>query len=308
MGELKFSTLDATSVKAARDKFRTPKVINPLITAIHNLTSLAFGWQDFCVIGEKMVFFVASSDEDHANMDGSIKVVNMSTWTVETSILHNLGHVNTVHYDADSDVLMIGNLPGSATTRAAIYLLYSFSTLLTGNINFTTIDKTVVDISALGINSWATASCFGESNFGVRNIAYVSGQYNSYWWKLIFGMATNNLGAGTYSAAAAGKYNGTYKVLFATTFAGNGDPNDEVIQGIDFYKGQVITSNGHNMLQGAIWNFSPDNYVTKNMIQNGIYTAAGVALSCISEGLTVYNDIVYQGVQGDYAYVVEYKL
>lgn len=256
-------------------------------------------WSDFIVVGANMWFFVASSGEEHTTT-AKIHVVALADWSYVGYILHDFGHCNTVHYDAENDFLVIGNLPGSIAYPAALYIFYDVSTWALGStVNYATADKTIVDLSGAGIYTTQIACALGEHNLTARNIAYVSSGYNVVWFKILMGMGTNGLEHGTYSAADADKFNGTWQLIKQDAFAMVYESGKEVIQGADFYNGQVLTANGHDGIFGFQWYFTESGNIRRRIIQCPAYNADGTEYECTSEGITVYDGYVYQGCLKD---------
>ena len=269
----------------------------------HDIHSIIASWSDFVMIGGNLVVFSPSSDETHVDGTGQINIINPATWTqVGSTITHNFGHCNTVHYDSDSDVLMIGNLPGNATYPVALYLLYDFSTLLSeASLDFDAIDKTIIKLNASPVVT-NTAGCFAELHGSVRDYAYVCGAYNAQWLKIQLGMGANNLGQGVYSEAAVGKYNGSYAVLDSATHTLKESSSEEVCGGIDFYDGKILTCNGHTGIRGSIWEMAASAISRQYTHGEGLDDHA-------SQGLVIWGDKVLQGVNGtSSAAILEYNL
>ena len=257
-------------------------------------------WSDFIHIKINLVyeiwFFSPSSDESHVSNDGVITRVNMSDWSIIGTIQHNFGHCNTCHYDDKSDVLLIGNLPGNSEFPSACYIFYNASNFsLLASVDFNTADKTIIDISATEITQ--TACCFAENNEGKRNIIWAYSGYNGKAIKILLGMGINNLGSGTYNNEHTGvnQYNGTYKILSQIKkYKLYYDDFIEVIQGIDYFNGMTITSNGHGIIRGFLFN-STDNVIKRREIRIENYSDDGSHYYNTGEGLCVIDGYIYQG-------------
>lgn len=275
------------------------------------------GWSDFTFVGDKLWVFSASKGEVHAYDDGRISICDPSTGAVEKTLKHDFGHCNTVHYNPRNGKLLIGNLPGNSEYKAALYIfddVESWNKLEDeSNVYFAEKISTIVDVnnikSAGGTHSYATVACWGDSNMGQNNIVYVNGQYNQYWWKILLGTGTNDLGKGTYTAAEEGEYNGTYKVLWfkefnryyeteheradGTTYIGI-DSEKEVTQGIDFVGNKIHTSNGHNELQWWEWDFA-NGEINRTEHNFSVYKSDGTVNHTVSEGFAIKDGYAYIG-------------
>ncbi|MBR2337991.1 MAG: hypothetical protein IKA63_00815 [Clostridia bacterium] len=264
--------------------------------------NLAGGWSDFAFVGDKLWVFKGSGDEVHTSADGKIYICNPDTGAVEKTLNHDFGHCNTVHYNPKNDKLLIGNLPGNSEYKAALYIFDDVAEWASHEDNsdvlFANKITTIVDVSQIvsdtGTHAYATVACWGDENNGQNNIVYVNGQYNRYWWKILLGTGTNNLGKGTYTAAADGEYNGTYEVLWSKEFALRYDANREVTQGIDFVGGVICTANGHNELQWWDWDFS-ESAVSRREHNVTVYKADGTTDWSVSEGFAVRDGYAYVG-------------
>lgn len=266
-------------------------------------------WSDFFPITingvDEMWFFRESGDEDHVSDSGRLYRIRMSDWTkIGDSIKHNFGHCNTCHYDAANDVLLIANLPGSTQYPSALYLFYNVSSWASeSNLDFNSVAKTVVDISSLGLGG-STSAFFAENGFGRRNQVFVmtSIPQQPKLCKLVLGMGTNQLTYGTYNSSAAdNQYNGTFDIVIPLIDYKNPSGNDgnrNVIQGGDYARGRIITTNGHDQLLGYIWNVvnsNEGNAVARTMIESIPRKADGTIDYCVAEGLCVKDGYVYQG-------------
>jgi hypothetical protein len=283
---------------------KQPKIgrkINKILSPNYKLTEITSQstdlWSDFIVINDELWVFVASTDEEHTLSNGKINIFDLATYTLQKTITHNFGHCNTVSYDVDSDVLMIGNLPGNVAYPAALYLIYDWATFRSSSdIDFTTdVTKDFIDITSITVGQSAVG-VFGETNIGVRNIAYISNSFNRNWSKLLLGMGTNNLGSGTFTTRSADRYNGSFKVLESCAYINEFNDLKEVTQGVAYHKGSVLTSNGHNGLFGSKWNFDDDGLINRDLIESKIYNESGVEIDYYTEGMTVYNGKILHGL------------
>lgn len=277
------------------------------------------GWSDICIIGENLWMFIHSTDEEHVNSNGTIRIVNKETLEVVKSITHNFGHVNTCDYCKETDCLIVGNLPGNSIYPAALYIFYNVSGWANvETLDFATVEKTIIDMRGGFPSATAAACSWGESNFAYNNIAYVSFGYNKQFTKIVLGMGTNQLTNGIYTAADADKFNGTYNILLTSDF----DPmssDDEVIQGATFYKGRMLTANGDAWTaRASLWQFDINGNIQRELWEFPIYNANGQKNSqykTYTEGITVDEETgyIYQGIysgqlQAIRFYLIKYKL
>lgn len=102
-------------IPAAELTEKNIEILRPCYDVI-TLSSLS-AWSDFIIItinGVKEMWFFcpcALSETDHRTW-ANIYRVKMSDWTLIGTMRHNFGHCNAVYYDADKDVIIIGNAPG----------------------------------------------------------------------------------------------------------------------------------------------------------------------------------------------------
>ena len=271
-------------------------------------------WSDISIIGDNLWMFYPSTDEEHTNSNGTIKIVNKETLEVVKTITHNFGHVNTCDYCKETDCLIVGNLPGNTAYPAALYIFYNVSDWANvDTLDFATVDKTIVDMRGAFPTATNAACSWGESNFAYNNIVYVSFGYDKQFTKIVLGMGTNQLTNGTYAAADADKFNGTYNILLTSDFAPMGS-GDEVIQGATFYKGQMLTANGDEWTaRASLWQFDINGNIQRELLEFPIYNADGQKNSqykTYTEGITVDEETgyIYQGIFSGQLYAIRFYL
>ena len=188
----------------------------------------------------------------------------------------------------------------------ALYIFYNVSDwILETNLDFHTVDKTIVDVTADGLTN--VNGCFAET----KDIVHVAGGKHG---RILLGKGTNDLGSGNYSASAVDKFNGSYQVLRGFYSYPNPFPDSgkEVIQGTAYVRGQFITANGHDGVLGLIWSFTEDK-ILRNQIEVLLYNEDGSEKEIWSEGISYdkENDVIYQGaieIGSPNVYrIVEYK-
>lgn len=252
-------------------------------------------WSDFCIINNELWVFTPSSDETHNSANGKIDIFNPVSGSRNFGLHHDFGHCNTVHYNVHTDQLLIGNLPGSTDYPAALYIFDNVSAWRKlandATILFDDYISTIIDLSDLGIKAQQTVACWGENNIDNYNIIYITGNFNTDWWKILLGTGENIFENGTY--AESSDFNGTYNIIWHKNFELAYSANQEVIQGID-YDGKIRTSNGHNEIQW--WDWTP---TSKEMIriENKVvpYNDDGSIKYCVSEGYCIKEGYAYIG-------------
>lgn len=281
---------------------------------LHDLSPLGMAWwSDFVVINGNLVVFTQSTEEDFVLMNGKIDIINMATWErIGSTINHNFGHCNTVHYDDVNDILLIGDNPGTVGFQEALLMIYGFSNdLIGGDLDFNALDSQIIDVSDISKSMEATASCFMENNTdGKRNIVYVNGQFNLFHAKIILGMGSDDLGLGTFLSTTNDRFNGSFEELFATDYVWRDNANTEVTQGIDFRDGKIYTGNGHTNLIGGIWTFDENNIAQRQYIEFDINRDNGSLIdNAVCEGFTLYNNKILHGITANgNNYIVEYYI
>lgn len=270
-------------------------------------------WSDISFIDGKLWMFYPSGDETHTATNGVIKIVDKETLETIKTIGHNFGHVNTCDYCAETDCLIVGNLPGNSTYPAALYIFYNVSEWENvDTLDFATVDKTIIDMRVAFSAATNVACSWGESNFAYNNIAYVSMGYDKKFAKIVLGMGTNQLAYGTYATTDDNKFNGTYNVVQISDY----DPMvavDEVIQGATFYAGRMLTANGDEWTgRASLWGFDGNGNIQRELIEFPIYNANGEKNSqykTYTEGIAVDDDgWIYQGLFSGQLYAIRFYL
>jgi hypothetical protein len=283
-------------------------------------------WSDLITINDKIIAFVASTDEAHTKKDGKVLIYD-TNFNLQKTLYHDFGHCNTCHYNANIDALLIGNLPilenDPTGVPPALYIFYNVSgwlELAEGTVlEFAALSPTVIDLRGLktayprATAIAQIAACWGDNNAGENNIVWVSSQYNNWWFKIALGKGENQYTYGTYTTQTdTAKFNGTFNALEMYTY--NKKYNyTEVTQGMDFYRGQPITAEGHNGARVLKWNFntvSPYAYgaevdwkafdyvnsATADVQYNYIYNPDGTILKVATEGIVIKDGYMYIGV------------
>lgn len=254
-------------------------------------------WSDFCIINNELWVFTPSSDETHNSANGKIDIFNPVSGSRNFGLHHDFGHCNTVNYNAHTDQLLIGNLPGNADYPAALYVFNNVSEWrkLTNDttILFDNYISTIIDLTDLGKEAQQTVACWGENNIDTYNIIYVTGNFNTDWWKILLGTGENIFENGTYTESSDKEFNGTYNIIWHKNFDLRYSANQEVIQGID-YDGKIRTANGHNEIQW--WDWTPTNKEMTRIENKAVpYCEDGSVKYCVSEGYCIKDGYAYIG-------------
>ena len=276
-------------------------------------------WSDFIITDDYLIAFRASSDETHTLCDGKILLYNFPSMTLEKTLRHDFGHCNTVCYKGGK--LLIGSLPNN--NPPALYIfnnLEDWLDLADGTeLNFVAQNPTIVDVSDLK-NTVANKAELGNQTivgicavFGEQdNIVYVSSAFNKDWFKIILGKGTNQLEYGTYTECSDNNFNGTWKSLEHRAYKLEFTESDEVLQGMDYYNGKIISAHGHNGILNSYWNMSKKT-MHRTLVKMNLYNADGTPIANgISEGCSVHDGYIYHGFMvqtGDrYKAVIKWKM
>ena len=283
-------------------------------------------WSDLIAIGDNILAFVQSPDEVHSAKTGQVLIYD-TNFVLQKTLYHDFGHCNTCHYNANIDTLLIGNLPilmnDPTGIPPALYIFYNVSDwleLADGTVlEFNALNPTIVDLMGLktaypsATSIAQIAACWGDNNAGENNIVWVSSQYNNWWFKIVLGKGTNQYTYGTYTEQSdATKFNGTFNAVEMYTCNKKYNVH-EVTQGMDFYKGQPITAEGHNGARALKWNFdtvcpyaydndkfvAPFDYVNAATYEaqlNYVYNPDGTLLKVATEGIVIKDGYMYIGV------------
>lgn len=164
--------------------------------------------------------------QDGASALGNIQVINVDSGNLEEVRTHNLGHANSVDYNANNDCL----IAFYTLNHNPHLLIYSNpaskESLLTTDSNCMIIPLYDSDTSM----SPTASLCWGEAD---NLVYYMDGVYSSYdgdtgvlaesisVHKILLGMGDNDLSADGYGTFVSGKanteYNGTCKILKSYT-------------------------------------------------------------------------------------------
>lgn len=176
----------------------------------------ALDWssQGMTFVGDKFWNCNGSSDDHSTN--SNIRVYGDDLSTRLGSITHNLGHMNTVDYNQNTDTVIVGNASDNTTDNPpCLYLIKNTSEIQLGSHIAYDDTNLVLQIPLTGLHDYGVGACWGEEDFIVYLM--VGGKPGTTEIvKLMFGMGTNDLSAsgyGTYTEVTENEYNGTAKIL-----------------------------------------------------------------------------------------------
>ena len=260
------------------------------VTGVDNLTS-----QGMVQVGSQLWVGNSSSDDHSTDTIGQIYRFDSKLNKVGRFV-HNLGHLNSMDYNSDTDTLITSNTSDDATLLSEIILVQGINGLQLDEawplINYN--EPYVVKIP-LGVNNVGGGPIFGEN----KNIVYfMCGQYYGTYkiQKYYLGTGSNDLsatGIGTYiSGKNDNEYNGTAKLL--GEFYG---PTMQVGQDATYFNGNIYGTFGRNT--GKIYRIEL-NQATSAEVQGTYalkeawvlpnYNSNGVNVSSEAEGTVIWNN------------------
>ena len=249
--------------------------------------------QGIYIIGDELWLCNHSNDEhtDFAN----ISVINKNTFEGIRTVSHNLGHLNTLSYNADNDCLITTNSSKSYSLPPKIWIFPNWKTQSASNkLDFNTLDKIELDFSWVYTENGESKAnpCWGENIANKNNIIYVLTNDNKIIRKVVLGKGSNNFGLGTFiEGKSATEYNGTYKIVDTwRQFDGLGVNADVV-----FHKGKLYTagrfSNQHSGCY--VYQLQTGGNIKKSILQIHNYTDAGVLQANDGQGVEIDGDNLY---------------
>ena len=197
-----------------------------------------------CFVGNDLWQFCPGADDGSSTANVYVVAYDFeaNTLTHVKTMTHNLGHVNSVAYCAETDTLVCGNGSGDYTLFGKIFIVEDLSQRTELNRN----DCIVIDV---GMDfGYKVNAVWGESNAGRNDIVYLCTNDSHSIYRLQLGKGNNNLGSGTLISGTEG-FNGTYKVThswqWGTTDAAGHDYAN-CVQGMVFWKNRLVWGYGHN--------------------------------------------------------------
>ena len=237
---------------------------------------------DHTMIKGKLYVINASSD-DHSTYAG-VTVYSVDpvakTAIYEKTILHNLGHANSIDYCEGNDCLILGNGSSDATLPGKIFILPNASDRTSWEFS----DCIVIDTPNWGIK---TNVVWGEHNGEQYNVAYVITNNNANVRKILLGY--DNKG-----------FSGNYVLLGEWSTANGLDVN----QGTVFRNGKLYEALGHSQLWLSENTLNDNGSITQVQRKDVFLGADGSVLrNPFSEGITIENGYAYFGGSNGRIYV-----
>ena len=293
-----------------------PRIINPNFNLIKlpEVTQWNSAFQNFFEFGNEIWFCTASSEFSGESTNGVIFRVSKSDYSYIGRIWHNLGHMAQVDYDAVADRMLMCNTESS--TQPMLYIFHDVSDWLTiagnndnvltaANLDYDTIDLTALRTAHMPL--YYTIACWAERQTDGNRLIVGEGYHGRQWFKLMLGMGTNNLGEGTYVAATADHYNGSYKTIWykdcpLEEVPGRDTP--QANQGLICYNGQFWEGFGHEPCYGGIFTPLITDYVHRDIFDLQFFNPDGTVLGgldggCVTEGVNIIDGKLCMGISGD---------
>jgi hypothetical protein len=294
-----------TAVSTLESNVAEYEYISPDYETI-TLPALSEYWQGITIVGGEIWLWTASTDDystDPADM-GYVYCVDVTSWLLTKTLRHNLGHVNSMDYDVTNDRIITGTASDVAHPTPKLFIfdnVTDWASLTDGqSILYASVDATDIDLSGLEAtygNLNYINGCWGESSLTSKNIVYVNASVNTKQFKLVLGTGTTQLTYGTYAAASAGDYNGTFNLIWYKTFTNVFSSTDEVVQGMTLCNGRIWTIVGHQCLMAAIWKPFSGTTMRRSLIDMPIYSNTGVAFDGIGTGIVIKDGYAYISIK-----------
>ncbi|MDG2544724.1 hypothetical protein [Lactiplantibacillus plantarum] len=215
------------------------KISKKSVIGVDNFTS-----QGMVQVGSQLWVGNSSTDDHSTDTIGQIFRLDSGLKKVGRFV-HNLGHLNSMDYNSETDSLLTSNTSDNITLISEIIIVQNVNSLnLPESWPLIDYNQNYVVKIPLGVNNIGGGPIFGEN----KNIVYfMCGQYygtykiQKYW----LGTGTNDFSSGGYGTFIAGKgeneYNGTAKLL--GEFYG---PTMEVGQDATYFNGNIYGTFGRN--------------------------------------------------------------
>ena len=194
---------------------------------------------DGCFVNDEL--WIPEQTDDYGVNIGSIRIYKKEEgiWTLNRTINHNLGHLNSMNYCPVTDTLIAGNGSSSYSITGKIYIIENASSRTSVLQN----EILVIDDANDSLGPKYNV-VWGEHNFFQYDIAYMILNDGQTIHKIQLGTDNNVLERGSYVSTYT-RFNGTYKILETHTQKEYG--YDYCVQGADFYNGDTLVYGyGHN--------------------------------------------------------------
>ncbi|UQB03060.1 hypothetical protein Ped0620_02600 [Pediococcus pentosaceus] len=259
------------------------------VTGVDNFTS-----QGMVQVGHELWVGNQSTDDHSTNTIGQIYKFDSGLNKVGRFV-HNLGHLNSMDYNSETDSLLTSNTSDDTTIISEIIIVQNVHSLnLPEAWPLIDYSQNYVVKIPLGVNNIGGGPIFGEN----KNVVYfMAGQYygtykiQKYW----LGTGSNDVSTGGYGTFIAGKgdneYNGTAKLL--GEFYG---PTMEVGQDATYFNGNIYGTFGRRTgkiykieLNQATTADSQGTYALKEAWVLPNYNSNGGNVSSEAEGTVIWN-------------------
>lgn len=259
------------------------------VTGVDNLTS-----QGMVQVGKELWVGNASTDDHSTDTIGQIYKFDSGLNKIGRFV-HNLGHLNSLDYNSETDSLLTSNTSDNTTLISEMIIVQNVHSLnLPEAWPLIDYSKNYVIKIPLGVNNIGGGPIFGEN----KNVVYfMCGQYygtykiQKYW----LGTGANDVSKGGYGTFIAGKgdneYNGTAKLL--GEFYG---PTMEVGQDATYFNGNIYGTFGRRTgkvykieLNQATTTEVQGTYTLKEAWVLPNYNSGGVNVSSEAEGTVIWN-------------------
>lgn len=260
------------------------------VTGVDNFTS-----QGMVQVGSQLWVGNSSTDDHSTDTIGQIYKFDAELNKVGRFV-HNLGHLNSMDYNSETDTLITSNTSDNTKSLSEIILVQGVTGLkLDGGWPLIDYNQSYVVKIPLGVNNIGGGPIFGEN----KNVVYfMCGQYYGTYkiQKYYLGTGSDDLstsGIGTYiSGKNDNEYNGTAKLL--GEFYG---PTMEVGQDATYFNGSIYGTFGRHT--GKIYKLEL-NQATSTEVQGTYalkeawvlpnYNSNGVNVSSEAEGTVIWNN------------------
>ena len=277
----------------------TTKYIKSSPDTLTSLPSLTFGTDSYLsgqtLVKDLFISFGVSDDDHLTYKQAHIFKVNEETGEYELikTVLHNLGHVNTVDYCEETDCLIFGNGSGAYNRQGTFYIYKGFYDVIsnpeTNQLEIT--DCMEYDTDAVDFkmeDKWNV--CWFDSNRDNYDLALLATNDLSKFRVLQLAKGNNVFDNGTLQSVGDTEFNGTFKVLATYTFDPS-DTNDHVLQDMDYQSGKLYCGVSHNYPYYWVMTFNPmNNTVTREIVPIYSYSPTDGAATNKGAGAICCND------------------
>ena len=250
---------------------------------------------DHCFVDDELWLFLVSDDNntEYQNINRYHIDLESKKATLVGQIKHNLGHCNSVDYCKSTDTLILGNGSSSYELGGKIIIINNLSTYKDKE-RISISDGIVVDCSSYDFGRKLNL-CWGESNLGANDIAYMITDDQATIRRILLGRGSNRLENGQLANVEDTEFNGTFKVL--STFTQESRGYDDCNQGSDFCGGHLYVGVGHDGLWYWKLRLNQDGTITKvEDYKEYIYNTKGAVEKPATRGICVTSQLIFINV------------